>query len=144
MQTAIRNGLYHYLQTVKFIIELNYYCDMWCNLSLLYCIYTRVINFHCYYYYYYYHLFEGDCGGIFWNCRGFIKGAFAVILEVVFAFEAQLWAVICAIENAMKFFWDSLWFDSDSMYVIHFMSSKSLNVSVEASCKMVSLYLLYF
>ncbi|KAI9198283.1 hypothetical protein LWI28_012969 [Acer negundo] len=45
----------------------------------------------------------GGCGGIFRNCRAFVKGCFAIPLGQVFAFEAELLAVSLAINFAWKY-----------------------------------------
>ncbi|KAK2655887.1 hypothetical protein Ddye_008939 [Dipteronia dyeriana] len=42
----------------------------------------------------------GGCGGVFRNCRAFVKGFFAVPLDHVFAFEAELLAASIAINFA--------------------------------------------
>ncbi|KAI9182594.1 hypothetical protein LWI28_026984 [Acer negundo] len=42
----------------------------------------------------------GGCGGIFRNCRAFMKGCFAISLGQVFAFEAELLAASLAINFA--------------------------------------------
>ncbi|KAK2655102.1 hypothetical protein Ddye_008154 [Dipteronia dyeriana] len=42
----------------------------------------------------------GGCGGIFRNCRAFVKGCFTVSLDHVFAFEAELLAASIAINFA--------------------------------------------
>ena len=39
----------------------------------------------------------GGCGGIFRNCRAFVKGCFAIPLGQVFTFEAKLLAASLAI-----------------------------------------------
>ncbi|KAK2638168.1 hypothetical protein Ddye_025963 [Dipteronia dyeriana] len=43
---------------------------------------------------------DGGCGGIFRNCRAFVKGCFAVPLDHVFTFEAELLAASIAINFA--------------------------------------------
>ncbi|KAI9160260.1 hypothetical protein LWI28_006684 [Acer negundo] len=47
----------------------------------------------------------GGCGGIFRNCRAFVKGYFAIPLGQVFAFEAELLAASLAINFAWKYGW---------------------------------------
>ena len=47
----------------------------------------------------------GGCGGIFRNCRAFVKGCFAIPLGQVFAFEAELLAALLAINFAWKYGW---------------------------------------
>ena len=53
------------------------------------------------------------CGGIFINCRGFVKGCFAIHLGISFAFEAEIMRFIIAIEIAHKFNWLNLWVETD-------------------------------
>ncbi|KAI9157503.1 hypothetical protein LWI28_023591 [Acer negundo] len=60
----------------------------------------------------------GGCGGIFWNCRAFVKGCFTIPLGQVFAFEAELLAASLAINFAWKYGWYRLWLESDSSYVV--------------------------
>ncbi|KAK3229515.1 hypothetical protein Dsin_001396 [Dipteronia sinensis] len=43
---------------------------------------------------------DGGCGGVFRNCRAFVKGCFAVPLGQVFAFEAELLTASTAINLA--------------------------------------------
>ncbi|KAK3189603.1 hypothetical protein Dsin_029164 [Dipteronia sinensis] len=56
----------------------------------------------------------GGYGGVFRNCRSFIKGCFAALLDLVFAFEAGLLAVSMAINYAWINDWRSIWLESDS------------------------------
>ncbi|KAK3204729.1 hypothetical protein Dsin_018775 [Dipteronia sinensis] len=51
---------------------------------------------------------DGGCGGVFMTCWPFLKGCFSILLKHVFAFEAELWAVIHDIEYAWKFNWHHL------------------------------------
>ncbi|GMN53285.1 hypothetical protein TIFTF001_022429 [Ficus carica] len=44
-------------------------------------------------------------GGIFQTYRGFCKGCFAKPLGVLYAFEAELYGVITAVEYAIRFQW---------------------------------------
>ncbi|KAI9198422.1 hypothetical protein LWI28_015556 [Acer negundo] len=67
----------------------------------------------------------GGCGGIFRNCRAFVKGCFAVLLGQVFAFEAGLLTASLAINFAWKYGWHRLWLESDSSYVVQLLSSRS-------------------
>ncbi|KAK3226250.1 hypothetical protein Dsin_006112 [Dipteronia sinensis] len=45
------------------------------------------------------------CGGVFRNCRAFVKGCFAVPLGQVFGFEAELLAASMAI----NYVWQNMW-----------------------------------
>ncbi|KAK2648273.1 hypothetical protein Ddye_015762 [Dipteronia dyeriana] len=67
----------------------------------------------------------GGCGGIFRNCRAFIKGCFAVPLDHVFAFEAELLAASITINFAWQNWWHRIWLESDSSYVVQLLSSRS-------------------
>jgi ribonuclease HI len=67
----------------------------------------------------------GGCGGIFRNCRAFVKGCFAIPLGQVFAFEAELLAASLAINFAWKYGWHRIWLESDSSYVVQLLSSRS-------------------
>ncbi|KAI9192216.1 hypothetical protein LWI28_019629 [Acer negundo] len=60
----------------------------------------------------------GGIGGIFRNCRAFVKGCFAIPLGQVFAFKAELLAASLAINFAWKYGWHRLWLESDSSYVV--------------------------
>ncbi|KAK2652805.1 hypothetical protein Ddye_012661 [Dipteronia dyeriana] len=66
----------------------------------------------------------GGCGGIFRNCRAFVKGCFAVPLDHVFAFEAKLLAASIAINFAWQNGWHRIWLESDSSYVVQLLSSR--------------------
>ncbi|XP_057803701.1 uncharacterized protein LOC131019033 [Salvia miltiorrhiza] len=44
------------------------------------------------------------------------------------AFEAELFALIIAIESAHKAGWQHVWFDADSTFVVSLMSFRSLNI----------------
>ncbi|KAK2652371.1 hypothetical protein Ddye_012227 [Dipteronia dyeriana] len=67
----------------------------------------------------------GGCGDIFRNCRAFVKGCFAVPLDHVFAFEAELLAASIAINFSWQNGWHRIWLESDSSYVVQFLSSRS-------------------
>ncbi|KAK3222115.1 hypothetical protein Dsin_009140 [Dipteronia sinensis] len=67
----------------------------------------------------------GGCGGVFRNCRAFVKGCFAVPLGQVFAFEAQLLAASMAINLAWQNGWHRIWLESDSSYLVHLLTSRS-------------------
>ena len=47
----------------------------------------------------------GGYGGIFRNCKAFVKGRFAIPLGQVFAFEAELLTVSLGINFAWKYGW---------------------------------------
>ncbi|KAK2641274.1 hypothetical protein Ddye_023037 [Dipteronia dyeriana] len=70
----------------------------------------------------------GGCGGIFRNCRAFVKGCFAVPLDHVFAFEAELLAASIAINFAWQNGWHRIWLEGDSFYVVQLLSSRSEQV----------------
>ncbi|KAK3229809.1 hypothetical protein Dsin_001690 [Dipteronia sinensis] len=67
----------------------------------------------------------GDCGGIFRNCRAFVKGCFAIPFSQVFAFESKLLIASLAINFALNYGWQRIWFESDSFYVVQLLSSRS-------------------
>ncbi|KAI9166096.1 hypothetical protein LWI28_026195 [Acer negundo] len=67
----------------------------------------------------------GGCGGIFRNCRAFVKDCFAIPLSQVFAFEADLLAASLAINFARKYGWRQIWLENDSSYVVQLLSSRS-------------------
>ena len=68
------------------------------------------------------------CGGIFKNCRGFVKGCFAIHLGICFAFEAEIMGFIIAIEIAHKFNWLNLWVDTDSTFVSWLFQSNASHI----------------
>ncbi|KAK2647756.1 hypothetical protein Ddye_015245 [Dipteronia dyeriana] len=70
----------------------------------------------------------GGCGGIFRNCRAFVKGCFVVPLDHVFAFEAELLATSIASNFAWQNGWHRIWLESDSSYVVQLLSSRSEQV----------------
>ncbi|KAK3218041.1 hypothetical protein Dsin_012011 [Dipteronia sinensis] len=70
----------------------------------------------------------GGCGGVFRNCRAFVKGYFAVPLGQVFAFEAELPAASMAINLAWQNGWHRIWLESDCSYVVHLLASRSEQV----------------
>lgn len=51
---------------------------------------------------------SATCGGVFRNSRGFVQGCFSVNMGIAFAFEAELLAVILAIEAAAERKWNHL------------------------------------
>ncbi|KAK2634159.1 hypothetical protein Ddye_028951 [Dipteronia dyeriana] len=67
----------------------------------------------------------GGCKGIFCNCRAFVKGCFAVPLNHVFAFEAELLAASITINFAWQNGWHLIWLESDYSYVVQLLSSRS-------------------
>ncbi|KAK9911619.1 hypothetical protein M0R45_035515 [Rubus argutus] len=62
-------------------------------------------------------------GGIFRDHLGCVLGCFAESLGNAYALEAELHAVVHAIHLASLKGWKSLWIESDSTLVIHFLSS---------------------
>ncbi|KAK3183585.1 hypothetical protein Dsin_030871 [Dipteronia sinensis] len=60
----------------------------------------------------------GGCGGVFRNCRAFVKGCFAVPLGQVFAFEAELLAASMTINFTWQNGWHQIWLESDSSYMV--------------------------
>ncbi|KAK2642911.1 hypothetical protein Ddye_024674 [Dipteronia dyeriana] len=70
----------------------------------------------------------GDYGGIFSNCRDFVKGCFAVPLDHAFAFEAELLAASMTINFAWQNGWHRIWLESDSSYVVQLLFSCSEQV----------------
>lgn len=68
------------------------------------------------------------CGGVFRNCRGFVLGCFSVNLGTAFAFEAELFVVILALEAAFERNWNKIWLECDSTYVYGLILSKSSDV----------------
>ncbi|XP_057779947.1 uncharacterized protein LOC130998549 [Salvia miltiorrhiza] len=64
-------------------------------------------------------------GGVFRDWKGFVRGCFHVDGGIGFAFEAELLGIISAIEYAFKNGWKKVWFEADSSYVVHMLSTKS-------------------
>ncbi|KAK2646849.1 hypothetical protein Ddye_022044 [Dipteronia dyeriana] len=60
--------------------------------------------------------------------RAFVKGCFAVPLDHVFGFEAELLAASIAINFAWQNGWHRIWLESDSSYVVQLLSSRSEQV----------------
>ncbi|KAL5807591.1 hypothetical protein ACOSQ3_030478 [Xanthoceras sorbifolium] len=58
-------------------------------------------------------------GGIFCNCRGFVKGCFSS------SFEAELLAVIKAINYAHIVGLMSLWIECDSIFMVNLLQTRS-------------------
>ena len=71
---------------------------------------------------------KAGCGGIFRNCRGFIKGCFSFHLGIRFAFEAEIMGFIMALEFAHQFDWNNLWVETDSSYVALLFKNQSHQV----------------
>ncbi|KAL6144814.1 hypothetical protein ACLB2K_055504 [Fragaria x ananassa] len=67
-------------------------------------------------------------GGIFRDHLGQVLGCFSGNLGIANALEAELQAVIHAIQMASQRGWHSLWIESDSTLVIHFLSSFQVDV----------------
>ena len=67
-------------------------------------------------------------GGIFRDHLGHVLGCFAGSLGIAYALEVELHAVVHAIHLASLKGWNSLWIESDSTLVIHFLSSLNNNV----------------
>ncbi|XP_050222916.1 uncharacterized protein LOC126673008 [Mercurialis annua] len=67
-------------------------------------------------------------GGIFRNARGFPKGAFAFGIGSSLAFIAELRAAMFAIKVAWNKGWLNLWLESDSLFVVDALKTKSMNV----------------
>ncbi|KAK2661872.1 hypothetical protein Ddye_000446 [Dipteronia dyeriana] len=70
----------------------------------------------------------GGCGGIFRNCRAFVKGCFVIPLDHVFVYKAELLAASIAINFARQNRWHRIWLESDSSYVVQLLSSRSEQV----------------
>ena len=62
--------------------------------------------------------------GVFRTCRGFVKGCFVADMGVGYALEAEIWAVIIAIEVAFHKGWRRLWLESDSLLVVKLLRRK--------------------
>ena len=71
---------------------------------------------------------RSGCGRIFRTFRGFVKGCFSVCLGNRFAFEAELFGFMFAIEIAHKFVWNHLWLETDSSYVVILVKGDSYRV----------------
>ncbi|KAK3221349.1 hypothetical protein Dsin_008374 [Dipteronia sinensis] len=67
-------------------------------------------------------------GGVFRNCRAFVKGCFVVLLSHVFAFDAKLLMASMAINYAWKYEWGQIWLESDSSYMVQLLSSRTEQV----------------
>ena len=69
------------------------------------------------------------CAGFIRTCRDFVKGCFAILLGVCFAFKTELVVVVHMIENASSFSWRRLWLESDSPYLVALLRSYFRQVS---------------
>ncbi|PON56459.1 Ribonuclease H-like domain containing protein [Parasponia andersonii] len=67
-------------------------------------------------------------GSIFRTSRGFCKGAFAIPLGKVFAFEVELAGAIHAISCAYDFGWTNLWLECDSTYLVTLLRKRSPSI----------------
>ena len=65
------------------------------------------------------------CGGIFRTSTGAVAGCFAMYLRTKSALEAELLAVMTAVEEAYKRRWHSLWVECDSQLVIYAFNNAS-------------------
>ena len=66
-----------------------------------------------------------SAGGIFRVHDGYAIASFAIPLGPNFAHEVELLAVIFAIEKAWSMRLSLVWFESDSLYVVRLLHSKS-------------------
>lgn len=82
-------------------------------------------------------------GGVFKNCKGFLKGCYAFNASLATAFEAKLLAVMYAIEKARDFDLHLLWLECDSFLVVSFSSAVSKD-SFEIQSQLVQLFVLCF
>ncbi|XP_057770911.1 uncharacterized protein LOC130990700 [Salvia miltiorrhiza] len=67
-------------------------------------------------------------GRVFRDWRGMVRGCFHVEGGNGFAFEAELLGLISAIEFAYSNGRLKIWFEADSSYVVHILSTKSRRV----------------
>ncbi|KAK3199350.1 hypothetical protein Dsin_022765 [Dipteronia sinensis] len=75
----------------------------------------------------------GGCRGVFLTCRSFVKACFAVPLDQVIAFEAELLAASLAINYVWNLGWHRIWLESDSSYVVHLLLIRSDQVTWRVS-----------
>lgn len=68
------------------------------------------------------------CGGVFRTNRVFIKGCYAFSLINVHVYEAELWAIVFAIDFACQIKWEHLWLEKDSTYIVSLLASRCLEV----------------
>lgn len=64
-------------------------------------------------------------GGIFYNCRGYVKGCFTVSFGEFYVFEVEMLTVMHALEIAERNSWNKLWLESDTLFVVNILSSRS-------------------
>lgn len=77
-------------------------------------------------------------GGIFWNCKGFVREVFAVFFCLAFSYEVELIAALHAIDLAMHNRCTHLWLEYDSSYVVQvlhlnllwYLRSFGLNIKI--------------
>ncbi|XP_057809094.1 uncharacterized protein LOC131023567 [Salvia miltiorrhiza] len=67
-------------------------------------------------------------GGVFRDKFSWVRGCFHVKGGIGFAFEAELLAVITAIQIAHARHWRQLWIESDSTYIVHLRHERSTSV----------------
>ena len=68
------------------------------------------------------------CGSVFRNCRGFVKGYFALAISYAYVFEAEIIVVINAINLVWDSSWKKLWIKVDSSFVVDLLMSNSTHV----------------
>lgn len=71
---------------------------------------------------------DAIAAGVFRDAFGVVKGCFVQHLGRLFAFEAELAAVMYAIEIAVLHGWNKLWLETDSAYVEGLLLTRSNNV----------------
>ncbi|XP_057771115.1 uncharacterized protein LOC130990904 [Salvia miltiorrhiza] len=67
-------------------------------------------------------------GGVFRDKFSWVRGCFHVKGGIGFALEAELLAVITAIQIAHARHWRQLWIESDSTYIVHLLHERSTSV----------------
>ncbi|XP_055962061.1 uncharacterized protein LOC130015619 [Mercurialis annua] len=67
-------------------------------------------------------------GGIFRNYRGFVQRCFAIPLGICFAYEAEMVAVIYAIQEAWRVGWNNIWIECDSLVIVNAIKGGNLAV----------------
>lgn len=70
----------------------------------------------------------GGCGGIFRINWEFVKGCFTASMSSMFAFEAELQAILFLNDYIKKFGWNYIWFEYDSVYVVNILEKQYLDV----------------
>ncbi|XP_057800164.1 uncharacterized protein LOC131015756 [Salvia miltiorrhiza] len=66
--------------------------------------------------------------GVFRDKFSWVRGCFHIKGGIGFAFEAELLAVISAIQIAFHRNWKYLWIESDSTYIVNLLQARSLDV----------------